>query len=307
MTYSYDPSHDLISISDSLSGSGATGQGITTYVYDNALRLGTITQSAGGTVKAELLDTYDPGGRLIEQTRPLVPKTYITTSYTYDAANDLLSVQNSFGFGDSFQLQGESQTANTAGQVLSETYNDGTSTNSYTYDPDGQLTNSSGSFAATYSYDQNGNRNSTGYTTGSGNEMTTSPCVTYTYDNDGNIITAKTSSGTTTYTYDYRNRLTSVDINGTMAATYTYNALDQRIGIKDGGTQTWTVFNGSSADANPYADFNSSAGLVIRYLDGLAIDEVFARTDSSGNVEWYLRDQLRFGDRHRQQLKRIGC
>ncbi len=138
LTYSYDPSHDLISISDSLSGSGATGQGITTYVYDNALRLGTITQSAGGTVKAELLDTYDPGGRLIEQTRPLVPKTYITTSYTYDAANDLLSVQNSFGFGDSFQLQGESQTANTAGQVLSETYNDGTSTNSYTYLCSGQ-------------------------------------------------------------------------------------------------------------------------------------------------------------------------
>ena len=104
----------------------------------------------------------------------------------------------------------------------------------------------------------NGNRNSTGYTTGAGNEMTNSPGVTYTYDNVGNIITAKTSSGTTTYTYDYRNRLTNVDINGTMSATYTYDALGHRIGIDDSGTQTWTVYNGKTADDNPYADFNSS-------------------------------------------------
>ena len=37
-----------------------------------------------------------------------------------------------------------------------------------------------------------------------------------------------------------------------------YDALDQRIGFKDNGTQTWTVYDGTSADANPYADFNSS-------------------------------------------------
>ena len=43
-----------------------------------------------------------------------------------------------------------------------------------------------------------------------------------------------------------------------MAGTYTYNALNQRIGVKDNGTQTWTVFDGTGADANPYADFNGS-------------------------------------------------
>ena len=95
--------------------------------------------------------------------------------------------------------------------ILAQTYNDGASTNSYTYDHAGQLTSSSGSFSATYTYDLNGNRNSTGYTTGAGNELTNSPGVTYTYDNDGNMITATTSSGTTTYTYDYENRLTNVE------------------------------------------------------------------------------------------------
>ena len=46
-------------------------------------------------------------------------------------------------------------------------------------------------------------------------------------------------------------------------ATYTYNAFGQRIGFKDSGTQTWTVYNGSSADANPYADFSSSGSVTM--------------------------------------------
>ena len=75
-------------------------------------------------------------------------------------------------------------------------------TNTYTYDAASQLTASGDSFVASYSYDLNGNRNSTGYTTSAGNELTNSPGVTYTYDNDGNIITATTGTGTTTYTYD---------------------------------------------------------------------------------------------------------
>jgi RHS repeat-associated protein len=127
---------------------------------------------------------------------------------------------------------------------------------------------------------------------GTGNELTKSPGVTYTYDNNGNMSTATTVSGTTTYTYDYENRLTNVDIHGTMAATYAYDALGRRIGIDDSGTQTWTVFNGKSADANPYADFTSSGTLKMRYLDGLAVDELLARTDASGNTSWYLTDQV---------------
>jgi len=30
----------------------------------------------------------------------------------------------------------------------------------------------------------------------------------------------------------------------------------------------------------------------MRYLDGLAVDELFARTSSSGSIAWYLTDQL---------------
>ena len=84
-----------------------------------------------------------------------------------------------------------------------------------------------------------------------------------------------------------------------MIATYTYNALDQRIGIKDsGGGQTWTVYNGTSADALPYADFNGSGTLLTRYLsgpgmvNGAVVDELLARTSSGGTTAWYLTDKL---------------
>ena len=90
------------------------------------------------------------------------------------------------------------------------------------------------------------------------------------------------------YTYDYHNRLTSVKAGGTVVATYTYDALDRRIGVKDSGTQTWTVYDGQ----NPYADVNGSGTLLTRYVSGPALDELFARTSSGGTTAWYLKDRL---------------
>ena len=71
--------------------------------------------------------------------------------------------------------------------------------------------------------------------------------ITYTYDKAGNTISANSGGTFTTYTYDYRNRLTEVTQGGTVIATYTYNALDQRIGIQESSGRTWTVYNGTSA------------------------------------------------------------
>jgi RHS repeat-associated protein len=99
------------------------------------------------------------------------------------------------------------------------------------------------------------------------------------YDADGEVIETTDAD-------------TNVEANRVMVATYTYDALGQRIGIKDSGTQTWTVYNGKSADANPYADFSSSGSLQTRYLAGLTADKIYGQTGSSGSTEWYLTDQL---------------
>jgi RHS repeat-associated protein len=282
-----------------LTGSGATGQGITTYVYDHALRLTTVTQSAGGTTGPEVTMAYDAAG-LITKSEFSNDGTgdTVVTKYAYDSAENLTTLTSYFSLeGDNFlpnPYAAEDDSFNSDGQLtgISITGIGSGASNAYSYDPDSQLTGSSGTSNITYGYDANGNQNTTGYTTGAGNEMTNSPGVTYTYDNAGNMITATTTAGTTTYTYDFKDRLTNVEIDGTMAATYTYDALGRRISIDDSGTKTWTVLNGNTADDNPYADFTASGTLQTRYLDGLAVDELFARTSASGVTAWYLRDNV---------------
>jgi RHS repeat-associated protein len=157
-----------------------------------------------------------------------------------------------------------------------------------------------GSRTESYTYDANGNRTGTGYSTTVMNETATSPgVITYTYDSAGNTISANSGGTFTTYTYDYRNRLTGVKQGGTVIATYVYDALDRSIETQDsGGSTTWTVYNGTSADALPYGDFNSSGTLLARYVsgpgmvNGAVVDELLARTGSGGTSAWYLTDKL---------------
>ena len=73
--------------------------------------------------------------------------------------------------------------------------------------------------------------------------------------------------------------------------TYTYDALGNRIGMDENGTQTWTLYDGST----PIMDFNSSGSLEMRYLNGPTgdlVDSVIARESSGGTVAWYLPDRL---------------
>jgi RHS repeat-associated protein len=79
---------------------------------------------------------------------------------------------------------------------------------------------------------------------------------------------------------------------GSAIATYSYDALNRRIGFKVNGTQSWTVYDGNGSMDNPYADFDGSGNLRVRYLYGLVVDQVLSRTDSSGNMAWYVPDRL---------------
>lgn len=69
-----------------------------------------------------------------------------------------------------------------------------------------------------YSYDAVGNRLSSlgvsSYTTNSSNELTSTSNATYTYDSNGNTLTKVIGSNTTSYAWDYENRLTSVTLPG---------------------------------------------------------------------------------------------
>jgi RHS repeat-associated protein len=300
LTYSYDQLGEETSVTDSLSS-----QGITTYSYDNAQRLNKITTSYGGTAGPQISFNYDNGGRLTSTARQIGSgsfATHVDTTVTYDAANRVATTTHGvsvYGFGgwSTTPLATQVYSYDNANRVTSEKDAEGTA--SFTYDNANELTGVTGSRSESYSYDLNGNRTGTGYSTTIMNEIATSPGpTTYTYDNAGNMITSKTGSTTTTYTYDFRNRLTNVTTGGTVVGTFTYNALDQRIGAKDNGTQTWTVYDGQSADASPYADFNGSGSLTVRYLfgpgvvNGAVMSVILARTSSGGTTAWYLADKL---------------
>jgi RHS repeat-associated protein len=226
----------------------------------------------------------------------------VNTTIVYDAANRVVTVTDGYStFGvpswTTTPLATQVYNYDNANRLTSETDAEGTA--SFTYGNANQLTGVTGSRTESYSYDLNGNRTGAGWSTTVMNEIATSPGpITYTFDNAGNMIASKSGSTITTYTYDFRNRLTGVNQGGTLVATYVYNALDQRIGVKDSGTQTWTVYDGQSPDANPYADFNSSAALTVRYLfgpgvvNGAVMSVILARTSSGGTTAWYLTDKL---------------
>jgi len=70
-----------------------------------------------------------------------------------------------------------------------------------------------------------------------------------------------------------------------------YDALDNRIGMDENGTQTWTLYDGS----NPIMDFSGAGSLEMRYLNGPAgnlVDTVLSRQSAGGTVAWYLPDSL---------------
>jgi len=296
LTAGYDASHDRTSLTDDLASIGRT-----TFTYDPAMRPSTVAASYGGVSGPSVAYTYDSGGRTTSVSRT-VPGSgvWVGTSNFYDAADRLVTITHAKYTGDSSGGSGGTTTPlatyvysyDDADRTKSEKNAEGTVT--YTYDSGGQLTGASGSRTESYTYDSGGNRTMTGYTTGGNNELTASPGATYTYDAEGNLI-SQTDTAThvvTSYTYDYRNRLTGVETGGTMIATYTYDALDRRIGFKDSGVQTWTVYDGESALGDAYADFNGSGTLQMRYLFGPAVDAVLARTSSVGATAWYLADKL---------------
>ncbi len=167
----------------------------------------------------------------------------------------------------------------------------------YSYDATNQLTGATGARNESYSYDLNGNRTMPGYQTGPDNRLVSDGTYNYTYDNEGNTLTrTRISDGqVTTFTWDYRNRLTEAvvrDAQGNVLddEKFTYDANDHRIGVwANGAQQSWTVYDGDT----PYLDFDGSGSLTTRYLsDPRAIDAFFAREDGTGNVAWLLTDKL---------------
>jgi RHS repeat-associated protein len=218
-----------------------------------------------------------------------------------------------------------------ANNVTSFTTNGGTA--SYGYDTTNQVT--SASYTGTnqpanesYSYDKNGNRTNTGYSTGSANLITSDSTFNYQHDADGNETVRTRISNNyaadykTTYTWDYRNRLTDVqyyDNNSVLTkhVHFVYDVYDSLIAteVDSTGSGTYNKQDWYAADAMPVSpaagrpfgqaaqpllDFNASGVLTQRYLTGpnpAGVDAVLAQEAVSslsqgGVVSWMIDDNL---------------
>src|SRR5262249_42138558 len=130
----------------------------------------------------------------------------------------------------------------------------------YSYDNTDQLTGASGARSESYSYDANGNRSMTGYTTGTGNRLTSDGTYSYTYEKEGNMLTrSRRGSGKTDYRGDSRNRLTDVKVKNSSGPVieedvFTYDIFDRRVKKSydpDGAgstapTVTYTIYDGAN-------------------------------------------------------------
>ena len=165
------------------------------------------------------------------------------------------------------------------GNILSETYNNGTSTE-YTYYPSGlpqTMTNKCGNTTLSsfsYTYYPDGNIASV---TENGGKVTyysydgygrlveerivannTTKVISYTYDDNGNR-TSKTENGiTTSYTYDGNNRLTT-ETTGLILTYYSYdnngNLLSVLVGGNYTGAYTYDLFNREKSYTPNYVSY----------------------------------------------------
>ena len=215
----------------------------------------------------------------------------MVTSYSYDQLSRLLSALHQVSGST---IDGASYTYDNAGNRLTKTNYQDSSVEQYAYDPLYQLTQvtRNGSVAESYSYDKMGNRLSSAtvatYSYNSSNQLTSSSDgFSYTYDNNGNTATKTDASGTTQYSWDYENRLTSVNLAGGGTVTFKYDPFVRRIQKSGPSGTTNYVYD----EANVTAEVDNTGAAVAHYTQDLGIDEPLA-TERSGTLSFYSADGL---------------
>ena len=278
-SYGYDAASNRTSFTDPENGSSS-------YAYDTLNRLQTLTPPAaisGGSFGF----AYDTLSRRTSLTRP----NTVNTAYSYDNLSRLLSVTHAKG---GVTLDGASYTVDNAGNRTAKSDLYAGVTTNYGYDAIYQLLSATqaGTTTESYTYDPVGNRlsnlTSSGWSYNTSNELTSQSSVSYNYDYSGNTILKTDNTGSTSYAWDFENRLTSVTLPGSGGnVTFRYDPFGRRIYKSSSSGTSVYAYDGD----NLIEETNSSGGAVVRYSQGLNIDEPLAML-RSGSSSYYQADGL---------------
>jgi YD repeat-containing protein len=309
--YTYDARQRMIGIEQTGAFSGGATPKFAALGYDDANQVTTIDTYNAGDADSEnqvmdLAVTYDHASRPASLTYTSSSGILAAYAYGYDSDNN---VQVLFSYNDT------SDTGSLTSSVTTWARAD------YNYTGDEQLSiggsGGSGGYSVVYTnwanapttdnsitYDYNGNRNSSGATVSAGNQVTFDGTYYYQFDAEGNRI-AKFKSDTgalddtatdiTTYTWDNRNRMTSLmhqDSYGgdpDLLIEYGYDVFNRMVEESSGGLDHRMIYDGS----NVLESLNSDDSAAQRFLNGPAVDEVLAEEVTGGDapgVNWLLAD-----------------
>lgn len=189
-----------------------TGQSITTvfgngasttrtYNADALYRLSNLKTLANGSNVQNFSYTYDAAGNITQIVNPAAASSSATTAFSYDALNRLLQASTTAADSMPYKQQ-------------------------YEYDSLGDILTwaTNGAASNIYTYAKTGNANPHAVTE-IANGVSTS---TYAYDANGNLSQKVTDTVTTTYLWDYANRLTALGVNNS-TSTYGYDAFGARV------------------------------------------------------------------------------
>jgi RHS repeat-associated protein len=276
---SYDKASNRTGFIDPESGS-------TAYVYDTLNRLQTLTPPA-----AFGSGSFGFGYDLLSRRTSLTRPNNVTTNYGYDNLSRLTSALHQLSGST---IDGATYTPDNAGNRTSKTDKRTNVTSNYGYDAIYELTGVTQGTTTTesYAYDPVGNRLSSlgvsPYVYNSSNELTSKPSFTYTYDLNGNMLTNVTGSNTTTYTWDFENRMASATLPGTGGTvSFKYDPFGRRIYKSSSSAISIYAYD----RANLVEETNSTGAVVARYSQGLNIDEPLAML-RSGTTSYYEADGL---------------
>lgn len=286
------------------------------YSYDAGGRATTINDSAGGMISL----SYNNLDRVVSEMTPLG-----SISYEYDALGRRTKMQVAGQEPVTYQYDASSRLTSVVGaglapaQIAYDTIGrraslilpNGVTTN-YSYDNARRLLNvehlnplNSLLEKISYAYDANGNRTgmnrlnvpaklpnpASNITYNQANQMLTFDDKAITYDENGNMTTVTNTCGTTTYTWDARNRLE--DISGynpdcsPLTASFKYDALGRRIEKTIYGKTTQYLYDGWDI-----VQEIESGAVTVNYVRTLNIDEPLARVKANGTLRYYQRDAL---------------
>ena len=239
--YAYDEAGNQIGFTDAL---GHT----TTYVYDDQnRRTGTIFADSSAQAT-----TYDAAGRRVAETDPMGR----TTQFGYDALGRLVLVTDNAGQKTSYGY-------NDLGNEVSQTDANGHTT-TYAYDvlgrriartlPAGQTESMAYDAAGNLGTRRDFNGRVTTFSYDAANRLLTrvpdpsfgEPAVSFTYSPSGQRLTMTDASGTTTYVYDARDRLTSKTTPEGILS-YTYDAAGHVLTMASSNTNGTSVGYGYDA------------------------------------------------------------